>query len=282
MSAIHPTVKIHPSSVVDAGAQIGEGTEIGPFCVIGPHVVLGKRNVVRSHAVIEGHTLLGDDNQVFQFASIGATPQHLKYHGEKTELLVGNGNIIREYVTMQPGTVQGTSRSIVADKNLFMAGAHVAHDAVVGSSNVFANYACLAGHVEIGNRVTLGGLVGVHQFVRIGDMAILGAGSMVTKDIPPFCIAQGDRCHLIGINKIGLQRGGVSDEEVLQLRKLYRTLFMVAGTFAARRDEAKQLAAGNALALQLVEFVSVESSRGVTGPRSATRRDAGHSESAEP
>jgi UDP-N-acetylglucosamine acyltransferase len=259
---------VHPTSIIEPGAQIGEGSVVGPFCIVGAAVVLGKRNILRSHVVIEGFTRFGDDNQIFQFASIGATPQHLKYRGERTELIVGDSNIIREYVTMQPGTVQGQSKTIVGNKNLFMVGAHVAHDAIVGDSNVFANYACLAGHVEVGSRVTLGGLVGIHQFVRIGDMAILGAGSMVTKDIPPFVMAQGDRCHLVGINKIGLERGGLTPEQVRVIRKVYRSLFLSDGDFEARLARAAAEQGTDPFAAQLLEFVRSPSSRGLTTPRS--------------
>lgn len=149
-----------------------------------------------------------------------------------------------------------------------MVGAHVAHDAIVGDSNVFANYVCLAGHVEVGNRATLGGLVGIHQFVRIGDMAILGAGSMVNKDIPPFVMAQGDRCHLVGINKIGLERGGLTPEHVRVVRKVYRTLFLSGGDFESRLARAAADYGTNEFAAQLLSFVRAPSSRGLTTPRS--------------
>lgn len=284
-AGVHPSVQVHPTAIIEPGARIDEGSVVGPFCIVGSEVVLGKRNVLRSHVVIEGLTRFGDDNQIFQFASIGATPQHLKYRGERTELIVGDGNIIREYVTMQPGTVQGQSKTVVGNKNLFMVGAHVAHDAIVGDSNVFANYVCLAGHVEVGNRVTLGGLVGIHQFVRIGDMAILGAGSMVTKDIPPFVMAQGDRCHLVGINKIGLERGGLTPEQVRVIRRIYRTLFLSSGDFEARLSRASAEQGANEFAARLLAFVSSPSSRGLTTPRSrgsdSLRRGSTASESTE-
>jgi UDP-N-acetylglucosamine acyltransferase len=281
MSSIHPTVKIHPSAIVEQGAQIDEGSVVGPFSTVGANVVIGKRTRIASHVTIEGYTEIKDDNQIFQFASVGSAPQDLKFHGEKTELIVGSGNIVREYVTLQPGTVQGGKRTVIADRNLFMAGSHVAHDAVVGSHNVFANYACLAGHVTVGNRVTLGGLVGVHQFVRVGDLAILGAGSMAAKDVPPFCMAQGDRCHLIGLNKIGLQRAGAIAEEIADLRRLYRKIFLGGGKFAARLEDAMQGERGSAYRDQLLSFLKGTSSRGLTVPRLTPRQRQDRSESEE-
>jgi UDP-N-acetylglucosamine acyltransferase len=281
-SNIHPSAVIHSSAIVESGAVVGEGTEIGPFTVIGPRVVLGKRNRVASHVVIEGRTTFGDENRVYQFASIGAAPQDLKFKGEESELRIGNGNMIREYVTLQPGTAQGGMKSVIGDKNLFMAGSHVAHDTIVGNGNVLANYACLAGHVVVGNRTTLGGLVGIHQFVRIGDMAILAAGSMVAQDVPPFCMGQGDRCSLIGLNKIGLQRNGASAADVSRLRKLYRHLFWGSGKFSARLEEASAEAEGFALGQQLVEFLKVPSQRGVIGARMGRAKGASSDDSASP
>jgi UDP-N-acetylglucosamine acyltransferase len=278
-SNVHPSAVIHSSAIVDPSAIIGEGTEIGPFTVIGPRVVMGKRNRIASHVVIEGRTTLGDENRVYQFASIGAAPQDLKFKGEESQLLIGNGNMIREYVTLQPGTSQGGMKSVIGDKNLFMAGSHVAHDTMVGNGNVLANYACLAGHVVVGNRTTLGGLVGIHQFVRIGDMAILAAGSMVAQDVPPFCMGQGDRCSLIGLNRIGLQRNGASPEDISRLRKLYRKLFWGAGKFSARLEEVSAEGENFPLGTQLIEFLKTPSQRGVIGARMG-RAKAGASDDA--
>jgi len=274
-SNVHPSAKIHPSAIVEPGAVIGEGSEIGPFSIIGPRAVLGKGNHVASHVVIEGRTTFGDENRVYQFASIGAAPQDLKFKGEESQLIVGNGNMIREYVTLQPGTAGGDMKSVIGDKNLFMAGSHVAHDTVVGNGNVLANYACLAGHVVVGNRCTLGGLVGIHQFVRIGDMSILAAGSMVAQDIPPFCMGQGDRCSLIGLNRIGLQRNGASAGDISRLRKLYRLLFWGGGRLSARIDEASREIEGFELGERLVGFLKAPSKRGVVGARMG--RDKGES-----
>lgn len=260
------TTGIHPSAIVHPGAEIGEGTTIGPFSIIGPNVKLGKGNRLASHIVIDGHTEIGDENIFYPFASIGTAPQDLKFKGERSVLSIGNQNIIREYVTIQPGTQGGGMKTSIGDKNLFMANCHVGHDGVVGNGNIFANSSALAGHVTVGDRVTVGGLSGIHQFVRIGDFAILGAGSMVPKDIPPFCIAHGDRAHLVGINKIGLERGGMSSEEITKVQSLYKKLFFSAGPFADRVSSTSSEFQGFQPADKMLEFIKT-SERGVTFPR---------------
>ena len=266
MAVIDTSADIHPTAVIGAGARIGGRTTIGAYSVIGPQVVLGEGNIVGPHVVIEGHTLVGDGNHIFQFASVGAAPQDLKYSGEDTLLQIGSGNIIREYVTLQPGTAGGHKRTVIGDKNMFMACSHVGHDGVIGSNNVFANSCALAGHVTVGSNVIVGGLCGIHQFVRVGDFTMLGAGCMVTKDIPPFCIAQGDRAGLVGINQIGLERNGFPVEEVQLLRRLYREIFYGSRTLVQRMAAAKEAHAGSRAAEQFLTFIS-ESERGVTFPR---------------
>lgn len=257
---------IHPTAIISPGAGIGEGTSVGPYSVIGPNVILGKNNRVGPHVVIEGHTTIGDDNFIFQFASVGAAPQDLKYRGEASLLEIGSGNRIREFVTMQPGTEGGGMLTRVGDKNLFMANCHVGHDALIGDSNVFANSAALAGHVIVGNGVTVGGLSGIHQFVRIGDLAILGAGSMVSKDIPPFCIAQGDRAGLVGINRVALERRGYKTDEILRLRKIYREIFAAGGKISDKVTALKEANGDFALGASFLDFF-LSSERGCAGPR---------------
>ncbi|MCL4139356.1 UNVERIFIED_CONTAM: hypothetical protein GTU68_039304, partial [Idotea baltica] len=203
-------MSIHSTAIIHEGASLGEGTEVGPYSVIGSKVKLGKNNIIKSHVVIEGNTEIGDENTFFQFASVGAAPQDLKFHGEDSKLIIGNKNTIREYVTLQPGTEGGGMLTSIGDQNLFMASSHVGHDCKVGNANVIANSVALAGHVTIHDFVIMGGLSAVHQFVRIGDSSMISGGSMVIKDIPPFSIAQGDRASLVGINKIGLERRGFS------------------------------------------------------------------------
>ena len=202
--------------------------EIGPYCVIGAGVRIGKGCRVHSHAVITGRTTLGEGNVVFPFATIGDTPQDLKYKGEPSELLIGNRNTIREYVSLNPGTTGGGMVTRVGDQNLLMMQCHIAHDCLLGDRNVVANGATLGGHVVIEDFVIVGGLVGIHQFVRIGTGAILGAGSMVSKDVPPYCNATGDRAKLHGLNLEGLKRRGFDKTVIALLRKAYRIVFQSA------------------------------------------------------
>lgn len=260
---------IHPTAIVDPSAQLGEGTTVGPYSIIGPHVVLGRDNVVGPHVVIEGHTKIGDGNTIYQFASVGAAPQDLKYRGEPSELIIGNKNIIRECVTLQPGTVGGGMLTKIGDQNLFMANTHVGHDTIVGSRCVFANSAALAGHVIVGDGVIVGGLSGIHQFVRLGDVAMIGAGAMVSQDVPPYFMAQGDRAKIHGINRVGLERNGGTKEDLAAIRSLYRGIFPPPSvstrerkTFKERLAAVKIEVAGNARACQVVQFLE-SSERGV-------------------
>jgi UDP-N-acetylglucosamine acyltransferase len=220
--------RVHPTAIVDARAEIDGDVQIGPYCVIGAGVRIGKGCRVHSHAVITGRTTLGEGNVVFPFASIGDTPQDLKYKGEPSELLIGNRNTIREYVSLNPGTTGGGMVTRVGDQNLLMMQCHIAHDCLLGDRNVVANGATLGGHVVIEDFVIVGGLVGIHQFVRIGTGAILGAGSMVSKDVPPYCNATGDRAKLHGLNLEGLKRRGFDKTVIALLRKAYRIVFQSA------------------------------------------------------
>lgn len=220
--------RVHPTAIVDARAEIDGDVEIGPYCVIGAGVRIGKGSRVYSHAVITGRTTLGEGNVVFPFASIGTMPQDLKYKGEPSELLIGNRNTIREYVSLNPGTTAGGMVTRVGDQNLLMMQCHIAHDCLLGDRNVVANGATLGGHVVIEDFVIVGGLVGIHQFVRIGTGSILGAGSMVSKDVPPYCNATGDRAKLHGLNLEGLKRRGFDKTVIALLRKAYRIVFQSA------------------------------------------------------
>jgi UDP-N-acetylglucosamine acyltransferase len=220
--------RVHPTAIVDARAEIDGDVQIGPYCVIGAGVRIGKGCRVHSHAVISGRTTLGEGNVVFPFASIGAMPQDLKYKGEPSELLIGNHNTIREYVSLNPGTTGGGMVTRVGDQNLLMMQCHIAHDCLLGDRNVVANGATLGGHVVIEDFVIVGGLVGIHQFVRIGTGAIVGAGSMVSKDVPPYCNATGDRAKLHGLNLEGLKRRGFDRTVIALLRKAYRIVFQSA------------------------------------------------------
>lgn len=260
---------IHPSAVVDSRAQIGEGVTVGPFSVIGPHVTVGDRCTIHSHVVVDGHTTLGVENQIFQFASIGAQPQDLKFGGEDSTLTIGDKNVIREYVTLQPGTEHGRMTTSIGSGNLFMAMSHVAHDCIVGDHNVFANSVALGGHVHIGNNVILGGLVGIHQFTRIGDYSMMSGGSMVGTDVSPYCFAQGDRAKLRGINTVGLQRAGFSEEAIGDIKKTYHLLLAKPGRMEERLNSFPTELAEKPHVKRMVDFLR-GSERGVMfGSRSA-------------
>jgi UDP-N-acetylglucosamine acyltransferase len=218
-------MSVHPTAIVAPGATLHQTVEVGPYAVIGPQVSIGAGTTVGPHAVIEGRTRLGERNRVFQFASVGAQPQDLKYAGEDSALEIGDENLIREFTTLHKGTTGGGGVTRIGNGNLFMAYAHVAHDCQVGNGCVFANAATLGGHVEIGDHVILGGLAAVHQFTRVGRHAFIAGGSMVVMDVPPFCTAQGDRAELVGINSIGLARHGYSEDQIGRVKDAYRILF---------------------------------------------------------
>jgi len=216
---------VHPTAIVDSRAELDSSVEVGPYCVLGAGVKIGKESKIHSHAVIQGRTTLGESNEVFPFATIGSIPQDLKYKGEPSELLIGNRNTIREYVSLNPGTAGGGMVTRVGDRNLLMMYCHIAHDCIIGNHNVIANGATLGGHVVIEDFVIVGGLVGIHQFVKIGTGAILGAGSMVSKDVPPYCNATGDRARLRGLNVEGLKRRGFQKPVIEAIHKAYRIAF---------------------------------------------------------
>lgn len=268
-----PPTNIHSTAIVDPSAKIGEGVEIGPYSIVGPDVILGDNVWIGPHVVVEGLTSIGAGTQIFQFASIGSKPQDLKFKGEKSTLEIGKGNIIREYVTIQPGTINGLMKTTVGDNNLLMACTHIGHDCVVGSRNVFANQVGLSGHVTVLDNVVAGGMVGVHQFVRIGSFSMIGGGSMVGQDIPPYCVGQGDRCMLRGINTIGLQRAGFGADDIADVKKTYRALF---GTLGSIRDRAAELdpeLAKKPHISVLLKFLN-ETQRGICSPsKSLSGRD---------
>ncbi len=216
---------IHSTAIVAPGAKIAEGVEIGPYAVIGEYVSIGAGTTVGAHAVIEGWTEIGCDNRIFQFASVGAAPQDLKFHGEKSFLRIGDRNMIREFVTLHRGTESGTGETVIGNDNLFMAYSHVAHDCVVGNRVILANGATLAGHVEVDDHAILGGLSAVHQFCRVGSHVMISGGAMVTQDIPPYTIAQGDRAKTVGLNLVGLKRRGFSEAAIRSVKKAYKLVF---------------------------------------------------------
>lgn len=217
--------RIHTTALVDPRAELDLDIEVGPYSIIGPKVKIGKGTRIKSHVVVEGNTTIGEGNHIFQFSTIGSVPQDLKYKGEESQLIIGSYNVIREFASLNPGTSGGGMLTRIGDRNLMMMYCHIAHDCIIGSHSVIANGATLGGHVIIEDYVIAGGLVGVHQFVRVGTGSILGAGSMVSKDIPPYCNATGDRVRLRGLNLEGLRRRGFSRDQIDALKKAYRIIF---------------------------------------------------------
>ncbi|MFZ9949321.1 MAG: acyl-ACP--UDP-N-acetylglucosamine O-acyltransferase [Gemmobacter sp.] len=235
---IDPTAEVHPSAVIEPGAEIGPGCRIGPFALVGPEVRLGQGVTLKNHAVVTGWTEIGAGTVVFPFAVVGEVPQDLKYQGERTRLIVGARCRIREGATLNTGTAGGGGVTRVGDDCLFMTGAHVGHDAQLGSRVILANQAAIAGHCQIGDDVIVGGLSGVHQFVRVGRGAIIGAVTMVTNDVIPYGLVQAPRGELDGLNLVGLKRRGVDRAEITALRAAYQMLAQGEGSFL---DRARRL-----------------------------------------
>jgi UDP-N-acetylglucosamine acyltransferase len=240
-TALPPGPRIHPTAVVARGAELDTGVRVGPYAVIGPHVRIGRDTRVGPHAVVEGRTILGARNHVFQFASVGAVPQDRKYAGEPSTLVLGDGNVVREFASLHPGTTGGGMTTTIGDGCLFMGSSHVAHDCRVGNHVILANGAALGGHCLVSDHAIIGGLAGVHQFVRLGESALCAAGAMVSMDVPPFCVAAGDRAHLHGLNLIGLRRRGFAAGTIRALKRAYRLLFHDAR--GPRRDAVARVRA---------------------------------------
>jgi UDP-N-acetylglucosamine acyltransferase len=262
----HPSAQIHPMAVVEPGAKIGPDCVIGPFAAIGAHVTLGAGVQVKSHAVVTGHTTIGDETVIFPAACVGEVPQDLKYKGELTYLTVGARCRIREGATLNTGTAGGGGITRVGDDCLIMTGAHVGHDAQLGHRIVLANQVAIAGHCLIGDDVVIGGLSGIHQFVRIGHGAMIGALTMVTADVIPFGLVQGPRGVLDGLNLIGLKRRGLDRADISALRAAYATLAGESGNLA---DRARALLAGEPApqVRDVAEFILAASDRSLLPPK---------------
>ena len=255
-------MKIHPSAIVHPKATLDTDVEVGPFCVVGEHVVIGKGSRLHSHVNVEGWTEIGERNEVHPFASIGGPPQHLAYKGEPTKVTIGHDNIIREYVTINRGTVQGGGVTSLGSKGILMAYVHVAHDCRVGDHTVFANHATLAGHVDIGDWAILGGFTGVHQFCRVGAHSFCGVGTVLLQDLPPFVICAGNPAVPRSINAEGLKRRGYAAEAIAAIKRAYKILYRNGLSLDDARTQIAGAAEVTPELAPLVAFLA-ESGRGV-------------------
>lgn len=247
---------IHPTAVISPEAEIHADVKIGPYCVVDAGVHIDAGTELISHVVVSGKTRIGRNNRIFPFASIGHEPQDLKYHGEPSEVIIGDGNTIRENVTINTGTEGGGMMTRLGNDNLLMAYVHIAHDCLVGNEVVFANCATLAGHIEIEDGAIIGGLSAIHQFVRIGRFAMIGGMSGITMDVPPFCLtAGGYKPGLVGLNLVGLKRRGCSNETIRRLKEVYRALLQGKKAVAERLEAAESLIEDDPYARELLEFV---------------------------
>lgn len=265
------TQSIHPTAVVNTGAKIGKDVVIGAFCVIGADVTLEDNVSLHSHVVVEGSTHIGENTQIFPFASIGHIPQDLKFQGEKSHLEIGKNNIIREHVTMNPGTAGGGMLTKIGDNCLFMVASHVAHDCHIGNHVILANNATLAGHVHVGDFAIIGGLSAVHQFVRIGHHAMIGGMSGIESDVIPYGQANGERASLSGLNLVGLKRRGFSREDIHSLRSAYKILFSPEGTLAERAEDVAGTFKDNSAVMDVLGFIRSDSARALCQPKNISQ-----------
>jgi UDP-N-acetylglucosamine acyltransferase len=259
--------EIHPTAIVHKAATIGKKVNIGPYSTIGPDVELGDGVDIISHAVVHGRTSIGTNTRIFPFASIGHQPQDQKYNGEPSSLVIGCNNVIREYVTMNPGTEGGGMVTRIGNNCLFMISAHVAHDCQIGDHVILVNNATLAGHVTIGEWAIIGGLSAVHQFVRIGQHAMVGGKTGVAEDVIPYGSVTGNRARLSGLNIIGLKRRKFSREDIHNLRKAYRMIFAEEGTLSERIQDVSELFPENEQVMDIVNFIKADSSRSICQPQ---------------
>lgn len=261
---------IHPTAVIEEGAKLGQNVRIGAYCVIGPNVTLADNVELKSHVVVDGYTTIGEGTTVWPFASLGHQPQDLKFGGEKSELIIGKNNKIREHVTMNPGTKGDRMKTVVGDNCLFMTASHVAHDCIVGSNVILANNATLAGHVEVGDFAIIGGLAAVHQFVRIGPFAMIGGMSGVEHDVIPFGLVKGERAQLAGLNYVGLERRGFTKEQVQSLMKAFKQLFDSTGTLAERTEKVANDYKDEQVVMRMIDFIRAKEGRSVLQPKTGT------------
>lgn len=259
---------VHPTAIVASGARLGNGVKVGPYCIVGEHGVLHDNVELISHVVVEGRTTIGAGTRIFPFASVGHQPQDLKFHGEASRVEIGERCTIRESVTINPGTEGGGMLTKIGNDCLLMACSHVAHDARVGNNVVLANYVGVAGHTVIGDHVRFGGMCAVHQFVRIGEYAFIGAQSMIDADVIPYGMALGNRARLAGLNLVGLKRAGFERESIHTLRAAYRMIFSSEGTLRERVDDAAVMFKDANLVQDVVSFITSAKDRPICLPRS--------------
>lgn len=258
---------IHQTAIVDSKARIGKNAKIGPFCIIGSDVVIGDNTELKSHVVIEGKISIGSNNIIYPFASLGQAPQIIKYEGEKSETIIGNNNVIREYVTIQAGSKDGGMVTKVGNNCLFMVGSHVGHDCILGNNIILANYASLGGHVTVGDYAIIGGLSAVQQFVRVGAHAMVGGLSGIARDLIPFGVANNERACLEGINLVGLKRRGFDQQQALDAVKAVEELFVGNGVFAERIELVSQKYQNNIIVEQIIQFLQQNSTRAFCRPK---------------
>ena len=257
---------IHKTAIIDPKAKIASNVEIGPYCVIGPNVEIDENTIIHSHVNISVSAKIGKGNKIYPFVSIN-DPQDLKYNGEPTNLIIGNNNKIREYVTINPGTVQGSGSTVVGNNNLIMIGAHIAHDCIIGNNAIIVNNVALGGHVEIGDHAIIGGMTAVHQFIKIGKHCMVSGGSLVRKDIPPYVKAGREPLSFIGINSIGLRRKNIPNKQILNLSDAYKEIFKDEN-LTQNLINLNQDFKNNELVLEVVDFLEKDKKRPICTPYS--------------
>ena len=256
---------IHKTAIVDKNAKISQNVEIGPYCIIGSEVEIGTNTLLHSHVNIVGNTKIGNDNEIYPFSSIGTPPQDLKYKGEKNSLIIGNNNKFREYVNINPGTVQGGGITIIGDNNLFMVYCHVAHDCKISDGIVLANNVQVGGHVSIEQNAIVGGSCAIHQFSRIGESAMIGGMTGVLSDVIPFGLSMGNRNNLMGLNLIGLRRSKVSNDNIKKIQLAYEIIFKTS-SFRENIEELNNDLKNNEFVKKIINFINSDKKRPISLP----------------
>ena len=256
---------IHKTAIIDSQKKLSKNIKVGPYSIIGPNVQIGENTIIHSHVVIAGNTIIGKNNEIYPFASIGSNPQDLKYNGEQTKLEIGNNNTIREYVTINPGTVGGVGKTVIGDNCLLMISSHVAHDCIIGNNVIIANNVAIAGHAEIGNFVIIGGNSAVQQFTRIGKMAMIGGMTGVLNDVIPYGLSIGNRNFLQGLNLIGLRRKDIPNKDILSLSEAYKKIFKT-NKLTDNLNNINGAYKENSLVNDVIEFINKDKKRPICTP----------------